>query len=276
MKEFCRLQRVPDFNRHRPNIPFSADLYRRFTFRPDYSNLEHRWALSRIYRNLIERDRRLQMLAYWELEKQGVTRVIHSFFRNRPASSFQPDLVDLYYLYAHVREHRPQTIVEFGSGVSTVVMAYALAQNGSGNLYAIERSPSWARSTSESIPEDFRKQTQVLAIPSVEVQVFGYSTFRFDSLPVDRAELVYIDGSARPEAIFQGAENLELLALRSGTHVYIDCRRNAVEYFVMRRDQDITCTYNIMSYMVLVEGHHKLDDCPFGGDFFANTCIHIE
>ena len=42
------------------------------------------------------------------------------------------DYVDYLALYNHVRKHKPQYVLELGTGVSTVVLAYALRENRHG------------------------------------------------------------------------------------------------------------------------------------------------
>ena len=50
-------------------------------------------------------------------------------------------------LYRTIRERRPELVVEVGSGVSTLVCAYALQQNGSGRLVSLDHDPRFAEKT---------------------------------------------------------------------------------------------------------------------------------
>mgnify|MGYP005696629509 CR=1 FL=1 len=50
-------------------------------------------------------------------------------------------------LHAHIRATRPQVIVEFGSGASTLVIADALKQNKCGKLYSIDHIEEYASET---------------------------------------------------------------------------------------------------------------------------------
>src|SRR5690554_1110929 len=50
-------------------------------------------------------------------------------------------------LHAHIMATRPQVIVEFGSGASTMVIADALRQNGTGKLVSIEHSDHYGAQT---------------------------------------------------------------------------------------------------------------------------------
>lgn len=56
-------------------------------------------------------------------------------------------------LYRTVREHRPELVVEVGSGVSTLVTAYALQQNGSGRLVSLDHDPVFADRTRYTLLE---------------------------------------------------------------------------------------------------------------------------
>lgn len=50
-------------------------------------------------------------------------------------------------LYRTIRERRPELVVEVGSGVSTLISAYALQQNGSGRLVSLDHDPVFADRT---------------------------------------------------------------------------------------------------------------------------------
>ncbi|MDT8340399.1 MAG: class I SAM-dependent methyltransferase [Longimicrobiales bacterium] len=56
-----------------------------------------------------------------------------------------PDLVHA--LVRHIRAAVPHTVVECGSGSSTVALARALSLNGRGHLYSLENDPDFAAST---------------------------------------------------------------------------------------------------------------------------------
>ena len=58
-----------------------------------------------------------------------------------------PDLLRL--LFALVRTVRPRHIVEFGSGVSTIVLARVAAQSGESLVTSIDHDPKFARATAD-------------------------------------------------------------------------------------------------------------------------------
>ena len=59
--------------------------------------------------------------------------------------SASPDFLLL--IARHARDARPQTVVECGSGTSTVVLARCMQLNGSGHVYSLEHDPEFASST---------------------------------------------------------------------------------------------------------------------------------
>lgn len=54
-------------------------------------------------------------------------------------------------LHAHIMATRPSLILEFGSGVSTIVIADALRQNGAGHLVSIEHSSHYGDKTMSTL-----------------------------------------------------------------------------------------------------------------------------
>jgi len=65
------------------------------------------------------------------LEKSWAKRALLSrgyldFLEKRPPGSLPPEPDDLWYLYRLVRRQKPRTIVEFGSGCSTMFLAQAV------------------------------------------------------------------------------------------------------------------------------------------------------
>ncbi|MCO5058375.1 MAG: class I SAM-dependent methyltransferase [Rhizobiaceae bacterium] len=82
-------------------------------------------------------------------EALGTLRQLLKFDLPLPATrgwAASPDF--LLHLYQHVATHRPKTVVELGSGVSTLVVAAALAANGDGGrLYSLDHDGAYAEAT---------------------------------------------------------------------------------------------------------------------------------
>ncbi len=277
MKEFFRLERVPQFDLATAPFPISQEFHRLFSLSPDLADPAHRLYLSGIWRTLINIDRNMQRHAYLALTREGVSQTIREFYGSRPADSYYPDSVDLYYLYAHIRERRPKVVLEFGSGMSTAVMAHALAKNGEGHLYSLDASERWAESTARALPTGLRKFATVEYRGPLQVNILGHSTFCFETPPVDSADMIYVDGAAHEKAIFSGAENIEFLDMRPDSCIYVDHRIGAVDYFRTKLSltPQNTPRYRIHSYMVIVKGFHELLYSPCGADLFSNTLVRV-
>lgn len=172
------------------------------TFRRDPATaIEHkfeiplRWKLHGFWRT------KLRIVGTLLLRRADCLRDINAFCSARPGGSYGPDFMDMWYLYKDIRARKPKVVVEFGSGVSTVVFALALEHNclegaESGILYSFESDVAWCESTSNSIPKRLRKFVQVKhASPVLSSLADGqaawqYSTKEFEG-PVD---YVYVDG----------------------------------------------------------------------------------
>jgi hypothetical protein len=104
-------------------------------------------------------------------------------------------------LYALVREHRPQVVVECGSGSSSLVIARALQLNGGGRLVSLEHLAEHAETTTELLREaGLADVATVVHAPLVEHRI-GDETFDWYDLgaagSLDAVGLVAVDGPPR-------------------------------------------------------------------------------
>lgn len=92
-----------------------------------------------------------------------------------------------------VRECRPQMVVEFGSGVSTAVIARALQLNGGGQLLSYDHHPGFAEATRRRL-ETLGLAAEVRAVELVPGPA-GYSGrfYATEGLP-ERIDIAVIDG----------------------------------------------------------------------------------
>ncbi len=56
-------------------------------------------------------------------------------------------------LARHIRDHAPQTILELGGGVSTLIAAYGLEQQSSGRVVSVDHDAEFARLTRERVEQ---------------------------------------------------------------------------------------------------------------------------
>ncbi|MDP6564267.1 MAG: hypothetical protein QF578_05525 [Alphaproteobacteria bacterium] len=121
-------------------------------------------------------------------------------FDARPADAKPPDWSDLWFLYAMVRARRPKSILEFGSGCSTIVYAQALADNTAegapGFLHSLDADPHWGQVTIDSMPAHLRDVCRVTATERVPADIDGTKVWRFRDVPDVTPDLIYLDGPA--------------------------------------------------------------------------------
>ena len=115
---------------------------------------------------------------------------------NRPPDAFTPEHSgwgDLYLLYKLIKKRRPQTVFEFGSGNSTIIIAQALKENGTGYLYSFDYSKYWKDATVKSIPDGLREYCEVKHTPIIETKYNGVKAWRHSGLPQVSPDFLYLD-----------------------------------------------------------------------------------
>ena len=121
----------------------------------------------------------------------------------------KPKWDDLARLYMLVRKRKPFQILEFGSGFSTIVMAYALKQNWEEYLESCKTSQKWSRPRMVSI-ESSKKwmQNTITKIEKSKLSEFAKNIFStvsiaeyqgqvchfYNELPDIVPDFVYLDG----------------------------------------------------------------------------------
>jgi predicted O-methyltransferase YrrM len=89
---------------------------------------------------------------------------------------------------------RRTSVVECGSGVSTVVLARLLRQRGAGGaVVAIEHDPDWARLVGELLAEDQLAEFGRVVLAPLEGDPQWYSRAALTDLP-DTIDLLIVDG----------------------------------------------------------------------------------
>jgi hypothetical protein len=110
------------------------------------------------------------------------------------AAEAKPEAWDLAFLYRLVRTKRPDCVLEFGSGFSTIAIAEALSRNGTGRLYSLETSERWAANTARKLPQHLRSVVD-LRPARAEITVHNGQVCSFyRELPNIDPQIVYLDG----------------------------------------------------------------------------------
>ena len=176
---------------------------------------------------------------------------------------FSPQFYDLYNLYVTVRRRRPQRVIEFRIGFSTLVLLRALhdnyvedkkenfeqAEKRRGRLWSVEDSEEWIENTRNKIP-DYLQVYSTICHSEISIQVIdGELCHTYDKLPNITPELIYLDGAVNVKGTVNGlsfdeggktrgvvAADILLYesTLRPGAYVIVDKRYNNV-FFLKRR-----------------------------------------
>lgn len=145
-----------------------------------------------LFRNLVLR----QAKDY--LRREGVLDEL----QNGDAIEVSPVHLDLANMHKLVRRRKPQTVVEFGSGFSTVVIAHALAKNAEESdgakappmLWSVEANEHWMKNTQGKIPE---RLSAFVSLSHSEVfadELNGQLCLKYAKLPNVVPDFIYLDG----------------------------------------------------------------------------------
>ena len=106
---------------------------------------------------------------------------------------------DYWTLYNTIREDKPAEILECGTGISTIVMAYALLENErqanvTGRITSMEDDDAWYQKAQNLIPQKLRPYIEIIHSAKVE---YCHSIFRgvgYQDIPHRAYEFVFVDG----------------------------------------------------------------------------------
>jgi len=227
-------------------------------------------------------------LGYWRNE--GLDRLI-AVYRDQEADDpfhatsgtvkvpYAPQIDDLVRLHRLARARMAQTVLEFGVGHSTIVLADALAKNARDfaalpnpprlrnrkpfHLFTVDTSEHWLQQTRERLPPDLAARVS-LSCSKVKAGTFnGRLCHYFDRLPNVVPDLIYLDGPSVKdvEGCIHGLDfsidertpnSADILLMEStllpGTTIVIDGRVNNARFlernfqrpFSRRMENDVT------------------------------------
>ena len=148
------------------------------------------------------------------LRSEGLLAVLEN--GEADVERMRPSYPDLARLHAVVRQRRVLTVLEFGLGYSTVVMADALLKNRSDwerlsrrprlrnstpfELHAVDTSQTWIERTREMLPSRFGDFVKVHHSGVTAGTFQGRVCHYYDRLPSVLPDLIYLDGPD-PEAV---------------------------------------------------------------------------
>ena len=121
--------------------------------------------------------------------------------------AFQPELDELYLLHRYIIQFKRMTILEFGIGWSTIVMANALQynrnkyliktknlrMNNAGEIHCLDNSKSWVKKMKPKL----RKHSKIVKLNYSEAvmdKFNGKICTSFKKLPKINPDFIYLDG----------------------------------------------------------------------------------
>lgn len=111
---------------------------------------------------------------------------------NKKSPVCSPDWEDLEFLYDTVKKDKPYSILEYGCGMSTIVMAKALEElGGNRGLLALENDPFFFTSFGNFF---YSYHNTKFWVVFSAISNHPPTFLRYIYCPVDTADLVYIDG----------------------------------------------------------------------------------
>lgn len=154
-------------------------------------------------------------------------------YRSRLApDALWQDADDLRRLYEDVRRYRPETILELGSGQSTVMLAQALHENGRGTVHSVDDSARWLDHARSLLTPEQAARVEFHVCPVETTREYGIPTARYLGYPSLVYDYVLIDGpDLDGMKLDASCDLLDLHArglVRPGAHARIDGRIGTV------------------------------------------------
>lgn len=143
-----------------------------------------------------------------------------------------PDFAVL--LASHILLTRPETVVELGAGLSTLVIGYALKKTGRGKLVSVEHHKAYSQKIETMVQaHGLESHVQIVQSPlaaCAEMPGQRWYTLRADQLPAN-IDLLVVDGSPGMDCKKSRLPAVPLLwkALRSHSVIMLDDARRADE-----------------------------------------------
>lgn len=106
---------------------------------------------------------------------------------------------DYWQLYKYVRRRKPVEILECGTGVTTLVMAFALAENEleghpRGRVTSMEEEEQYLTLAIDLLPLGLEPYVEFILSPTIEDSYSIYRGIRYRDLPQRPYDFVFVDG----------------------------------------------------------------------------------
>ena len=137
--------------------------------------------------------------------KMHITRTtgLHSLIDaySSASNSTGANVGDYWCLYQFIRTHKPKEILECGTGVTTVVMAYALKENHKdnpnaaiGRITSMEELPKWYDLAKSLVPDEFKDIIDIRLSDTITDYYSLFRGIRYKDTPNRDYDFVFVDG----------------------------------------------------------------------------------
>lgn len=110
---------------------------------------------------------------------------------------------DYWLLYSSVRTYKPQEFLECGTGVSTLVIAHALKENGSGRVTSMEEHRGWYEMAQKLLPAPYAAIVDLRLSETVQDGHAMFRGIRYKDIPQRAYDFVFVDGPEEANGLTQ-------------------------------------------------------------------------
>ena len=106
---------------------------------------------------------------------------------------------DYWLLYRYIRIVKPKEVLECGTGVTTMVMAYAMLENEResgivGRITSMEELEKYYQIARQLLPPRLKRYVEIICSPRVEEHYCLFRGVRYRDVPARAYDFVYVDG----------------------------------------------------------------------------------
>lgn len=142
----------------------------------------------------------VEQRAYETLRKNDALSEILRRGRKPGPEYYDPDITtnvnysDSLALYTWAKKNKPQEVLEFGPGISTLVIAQALHENGSGRITTIEDVEKFFLKAKNSCPDHLLPYIDFRLSPKIRKNYGPFHGVGYEHIPELPYDLVFVDG----------------------------------------------------------------------------------
>ena len=161
--------------------------------------------------------------------------------REKNIQGIKVQYADWWFMYNFIKKRKPSLVFEFGSGITSFIIAHAMKENGMGHCYSFESEEYWAKENSRFMPADLKKYCEIRHSPVVVTEYNGIPVFKYTDIPKLKPDFVYLDGPALNENVKVTVNPLDL----DFSYLVIDGRYDNM-MFLKKHLRDYACHYSVL------------------------------